>query len=192
MRTVLQQCKLRSHTLAVCPSSINELNISRRIPATRTHSALNADVQTYLKDSLGLNTQNGRLDLPESLTLDRDVVPCVELLLGLNSRQRVMLLLQAHPELLGVPLDAWLNFLLAYGMTKSDFFKLLSSNPELFINGSLFNAGQTIMYLQSVIGLTNRDIRYAACKPMHSLPMHTGESMDCHVSMCMVRWVDMT
>ncbi len=38
--------------------------------------------------------------------------------------------------------------LTSYGVTHRDFFRLLTRHPELFTQGSLFNAGNVIMYLQ--------------------------------------------
>lgn len=38
--------------------------------------------------------------------------------------------------------------LTSYGVSKRDFFRLLSSNPRLFTQGSLFNAGSIMAWLQ--------------------------------------------
>ncbi|KXZ49630.1 hypothetical protein GPECTOR_20g487 [Gonium pectorale] len=78
-------------------------------------------------------------------------------LTSLASPQRVKTLLKGHPELLCVPLETWLDFLTAYGVTRREFFRLLSTNPRLLTRGSLFNAGNVIAFLQG-LGMTPRDV----------------------------------
>ncbi|GIL50569.1 hypothetical protein Vafri_6726 [Volvox africanus] len=89
--------------------------------------------------------------------LGRNAEAALTTLTALSSRQRVKTLLMSNPQLLCVPLGVWLDFLTAYGMSRQDFFKLLGTFPELFSRGSLFNAGNVIVYLQS-LGLSPRDV----------------------------------
>uniref|UniRef100_A0A7S0RGQ5 Uncharacterized protein n=1 Tax=Chlamydomonas leiostraca TaxID=1034604 RepID=A0A7S0RGQ5_9CHLO len=74
-----------------------------------------------------------------------------------SSQQKADNLLKYHPELEDIDLESWLSFLNAYGIQKHLFVKMLSTNPDLFVRGSLFNAGRAMMFLQS-LGLSARDI----------------------------------
>ncbi|KAG2438224.1 hypothetical protein HYH02_010925 [Chlamydomonas schloesseri] len=108
-------------------------------------------------DSLGISPSSIDPQLRALHSFAAHAEPSLATLATLNSRQRVATLVNGHPELLCVPLEGWLSFLTAYGVTRRDFFRLLSHNPDLFTRGSLFNAGSVIAYLQS-LGLSPRDV----------------------------------
>ncbi|KAG2437488.1 hypothetical protein HXX76_006137 [Chlamydomonas incerta] len=108
-------------------------------------------------DALGISPASIDPQLRSLESFAAHAEPSLSTLATLNSRQRVATLVNGHPELLCVPLEGWLSFLTAYGVTRRDFFRLLSHNPDLFTRGSLFNAGSVIAYLQS-LGLSPRDV----------------------------------
>ncbi|PNW79256.1 hypothetical protein CHLRE_09g408051v5 [Chlamydomonas reinhardtii] len=109
--------------------------------------ALPVGVAEHL-ESLGISPSSIDPQLLSLHSFAAHAEPSLATLATLNSRQRVATLVNGHPELLCVPLEGWLSFLTAYGVTRRDFFRLLSHNPDLFTRGSLFNAGSVIAYLQ--------------------------------------------
>ena len=46
--------------------------------------------------------------------------------------------------------SGWLDFLTSYGVRRSDFFKLLATNSEVFTRGSLYEAGRVLLFLTQV------------------------------------------
>ncbi|KAG2487603.1 hypothetical protein HYH03_013742 [Edaphochlamys debaryana] len=108
-------------------------------------------------EELGIASEELESSLRASRGFAENAEASLATLRSLNSRQRVRQALLAHPEVLCAPLESWLAFLTAYGVSSRDFFRLLSSHPDLFTRGSLFNAGSVIAYLQS-LGLTPRDV----------------------------------
>ncbi|GLI60804.1 hypothetical protein VaNZ11_002909 [Volvox africanus] len=123
--------------------------------STAPFDAMTATALQHLEDlDIPVETFHGVRDVGD---LGRNAEAALTTLTTLSSRQRVKTLLTSNPQLLCVPLEVWLDFLTAYGMSRQDFFGLLGAFPELFSQGSLFNAGNVIVYLQS-LGLSPRDV----------------------------------
>mmetsp|Transcript_38153 Transcript_38153/g.85037 ORF Transcript_38153/g.85037 Transcript_38153/m.85037 type:complete len:478 (+) Transcript_38153:137-1570(+) len=90
---------------------------------------------------------------------ESEVEEALEVLLSISSKERVRQLLLNHPSLLPVlsDLPSWIDFLIGYGVERRDFFKLLATDTDLFVHGSLYNAGLVIMYLMQ-LGLTHKHL----------------------------------
>lgn len=64
--------------------------------------------------------------------------------------QQVRRLVLATPQLLATPLQAWQQFLTAYGLHSAQIWRLLVNQPALLLHGSIFGAGRAIMFLQQL------------------------------------------
>uniref|UniRef100_A0A383VCN2 Uncharacterized protein n=1 Tax=Tetradesmus obliquus TaxID=3088 RepID=A0A383VCN2_TETOB len=67
--------------------------------------------------------------------------------------QQLHELLQRHPEVLHVqqhpsPLQAWVEFLQAYGLAAADISRLLLACPELFAHCSIYESGRTLLFFK--------------------------------------------
>jgi hypothetical protein len=64
--------------------------------------------------------------------------------------QQVRRLVLSTPQLLAAPIQAWQEFLAAYGLQSSQIWRLLVNQPKLLVHGSIFAAGRAIMFLQQL------------------------------------------
>ncbi|KAF6255750.1 hypothetical protein COO60DRAFT_1641260 [Scenedesmus sp. NREL 46B-D3] len=74
----------------------------------------------------------------------------VELVQGAQLQE----LLDRHPDLLQAqhpsPLQAWVEFLRAYGLAAPDISRLLLACPELFAHCSIYEAGRTLLFFKTL------------------------------------------
>jgi hypothetical protein len=64
--------------------------------------------------------------------------------------QHVRRLVLSTPQVLAAPIQAWQEFLAAYGLESSQIWRLLVNQPKLLVHGSIFSAGRAIMFLQQL------------------------------------------
>lgn len=66
-------------------------------------------------------------------------------------------LILRNPRLLTCHLNSWMDFMSAYGLDKQQIAYLLSQAPQLFLEGSPYNAGRVMLALRG-LGLAQHDI----------------------------------
>lgn len=82
--------------------------------------------------------------------------------------QEVRRLVLATPQLLATPLQAWQQFLSAYGFEDAQIWRLLVSQPKLLLQGSIFGAGRAILFLRQ-LGWSDLEVsRLVIQHPQHA------------------------
>jgi hypothetical protein len=82
--------------------------------------------------------------------------------------QQVKRLVLSTPQLLATPIQAWKDFLAAYGLESSQIWRLLANQPQLLLQGSIFGAGRAIMFLRQ-LGWSDVEILALVVQhPLHS------------------------
>jgi hypothetical protein len=64
--------------------------------------------------------------------------------------QQLRRLVLSTPQLLATPIQAWKDFLSAYGLESSQIWRLLANQPQLLLQGSICGAGRAIMFLRQL------------------------------------------
>lgn len=82
--------------------------------------------------------------------------------------QQVRRLVLATPQLLATPLQSWQQFLSAYGLEDAQIWRLLVSQPQLLLQGSIFGAGRAILFLKQ-LGWSDLEVsRLVIQHPQHA------------------------
>lgn len=82
--------------------------------------------------------------------------------------QQVRRLVLSTPQLLVAPLQAWSEFLAAYGLHSTQIWRLPVNQTKLLLHGSIFGAGRAIMFLTQ-LGWTDLEVSTLVMQhPQHS------------------------
>lgn len=82
--------------------------------------------------------------------------------------QQVRRLVLSTPQLLATPIQAWQDFLTAYGLESTQIWRLLVNQPRLLLQGSIVGAGRAIMFLKQ-LGWSDLEISTLVIQhPQHS------------------------
>eukprot|EP00879_Flechtneria_rotunda_P004528 GHRR01004783.1.p1 GENE.GHRR01004783.1~~GHRR01004783.1.p1 ORF type:complete len:226 (+),score=48.88 GHRR01004783.1:297-974(+) len=92
-----------------------------------------------------------------SATTPSEVASNLSVLGSLAPAKQVRSLVLSNPQLLTLPLESWVDFFSHYGLSTSEFWRLLCSNPSVLLHGSVFSAGRAIMFLKT-LGWTELEI----------------------------------
>jgi len=140
-----------------------------------------------------LQVVDGVLAVCPSLACDQELLAeNLNLLYSLPATsQQVRRLVLSTPQLLAAPLQAWSEFLAAYGLHNTQIWRLLVNQPKLLLHGSIFGAGRAIVFLTQ-LGWTELEVSTLVIQhPQHSailLVSKTGATATPRLSV-VVTWV---
>lgn len=131
-----------------------------------------AVVRQRLGQALAVKEQvvDGVLAVCPSLACDQELLAeNLNLLYSLPATsQQVRRLVLSTPQLLAAPLQAWSEFLAAYGLHNTQIWRLLVNQPKLLLHGSIFGAGRAIVFLTQ-LGWTELEVSTLVIQhPQHS------------------------